>query len=39
MPKTVVLQYKRTLDTGEAVVSIELIKEGEKWVVDSAGSL
>ena len=39
MPKLVVLEYKRILDSGETVTSIELIKDGEKWVVDSAGSL
>jgi hypothetical protein len=39
MPKIVMLEYKRTMDSGESVVSIELIKEGEKWLVDSAGSL
>jgi hypothetical protein len=39
MPTIVMLEYKRTMDSGESVVSIELIKEGEKWLVDSAGSL
>jgi hypothetical protein len=39
MPKIIDLEYKRTMDSGESVVMIELVKEGEKWLVDSAGSL
>ena len=39
MPKIIDLDYKRTTDSGQSVVTIELVKEGDKWLVDSAGSL
>jgi hypothetical protein len=39
MPTIVTLEYKRTMDSGEGVVPIELVKEGDKWAVDSAGAL
>ncbi len=39
MPNTIGLNYKRTLDTGETINYIELVKEGDKWLVDAAGSI
>jgi hypothetical protein len=39
LPKNVTLAYTRTMDSGELVVNIGVIQEGEKWLVDSAGSL
>jgi hypothetical protein len=38
-PKDVTLAYTRTMDSGELVVHIGVIQEGDKWLIDSAGSL
>jgi hypothetical protein len=38
-PKNVTLAYTRTMDSGELVVHIGVIQEGDRWLVDSAGSL
>jgi hypothetical protein len=38
-PAQVELDYKRTLDTGETTCTIYLVKEGDKWLVDAAGSI
>lgn len=38
-PTQVNLDYKRTMDTGETICTLNLVKEGDKWLVDAAGSL
>jgi hypothetical protein len=38
-PKNVTLTYTRSMDSGETAVDIGVILEGDKWLVDSAGSL
>ena len=38
-PAQVDLDYKRTMSTGETTCTINLVKEGDKWLVDAAGSL
>jgi hypothetical protein len=38
-PAQVDLDYKRTMDTGVTTCTINLVKEGDKWLVDAAGSL
>jgi hypothetical protein len=38
-PKNVTLAYTRSMDSGELVVHIGVIQEGDKWLIDSAGSL
>jgi len=39
MAKSIALDYKRTMSTGETTNTIYLIKEGDKWLVDAAGSI
>ncbi len=38
-PAQVDLDYKRTMDSGETINTINLRKEGDKWLVDAAGSI
>jgi len=33
------LDYERTMDTGKTTCTINLVKEGDKWLVDAAGSI
>jgi len=39
MPTSIALDYKRTMSTGETINTIYLKKEGDKWLVDAAGSI
>jgi len=39
MPTSIALDYKRTTSTGDTINTIYLKKEGEKWLVDAAGSI
>ena len=39
MAKSIALDYKRTMSTGDTTNTIYLIKEGDKWLVDAAGSI
>jgi len=39
MAKSIALDYKRTMSTGYTTNTIYLIKEGDKWLVDAAGSI
>jgi hypothetical protein len=39
LPKNVTLGYTRVSDKGESEVRIGVILEGDRWLVDSAGSL
>jgi hypothetical protein len=39
MPTSIALDYKRTMSTGDTTNTIYLKKEGDKWLVDAAGSI
>ena len=39
MPTSIALDYKRTMSTGDTINTIYLKKEGDKWLVDAAGSI
>ena len=39
MPKSIALDYKRMMSTGESNNTIYLIKDGDEWRVDAAGSI
>ena len=39
MPTSIALDYKRTMSTGDTINAIYLKKEGDKWLVDAAGSI
>lgn len=39
LPKNVTLAFTRTMNGRATIVHIGVIKEGDKWLVDSAGSL
>jgi hypothetical protein len=39
MPTSIALDYKRTMSTGDTINTIYLKKEGNKWLVDAAGSI
>ena len=39
MAKSIALDYKRTMSTGDTINTIYLTKEGDKWLVDAAGSI
>ncbi len=39
MPATIALDYKRTMSTGDSINTIYLKKEGDKWLIDAAGSI
>jgi hypothetical protein len=39
MPTSIALDYKRTMSSGDTINTIYLKKEGEKWLVDAAGSI
>ncbi|HOX43129.1 MAG TPA: hypothetical protein PK668_06010 [Myxococcota bacterium] len=38
-PKNVTVEYTRTQDSGEAVVPLGVVLDGDKWLIDSAGAL
>lgn len=39
MAKSIALDYKRAMSTGETINTVYLVKEGDKWLVDAAGSI
>ncbi len=39
MPTSIALDYKRTMSTGDSINTIYLKKEGDKWLIDAAGSI
>jgi hypothetical protein len=39
MPKSIALDYKRIMSSGETINTVYLTKEGDKWLVDAAGSI
>jgi hypothetical protein len=39
MPNSISLDYTRTMSSGATTNTIFLVKEGDKWLVDAAGSI